>query len=61
MRSKLSRLGKIFGFASKPHHPCSNSIFNVDLSDAAKWPIKFAVISDFGTICLKGDHDQLEN
>ena len=32
-----------------------------DLSDAAKWPIKFAVISDYGTICLNGDHDQLEH
>ena len=59
MRSTLSRLGEIFGFASKPHH--RNSIYNVGLSDAAKWPIRFAVIKDFGPICLNGDHDQLKH
>ena len=62
MRSKLSRSGEIFGFASKPHRPWQlHYKYNIDLSDAAKWPIKVAVIRDFGTICLNGDHDQLEH
>ena len=60
MRSKLSRLGEnLVLHQNRTIH--SNSVYNIDLSDAAKWPIKFAVIRDFGTICLNGDHDQLEH